>query len=169
MEQVSLKKASADDVQLLHRLKYEAFLPLYNVYKDDETNPVKESIDNLLPKLTAKDSDYYIVEAGSTPVGGVRAVSSREGDMSICRISPLFITPEYQNRGIAQQAMRTLMSMYEPDLWTLSTIKQEAGNCHLYEKLGFHPTGQELIINERMTIIYYELAADKPKDDAARN
>ena len=160
MGKVTLVKAGADDAELLHRLKYEAFLPLYNVYKDDETNPVKETIDDLLPKLTANGSDYYIIEADGTPVGGVRAVSSREGERAVCRISPLFIIPKYQNRGIAQRAMRILFDMYQPDLWTLSTIKQEAGNCHLYEKLGFAPTGQELVINERMTIVFYELAIE---------
>lgn len=161
MGTVSLIKAAADDAPLLHRMKYEAFLPLYNVYKDDETSPVKESIDDLLPKIEAEGSDYYIIKEGSKPVGGIRAVNSREGDKHICRISPLYVLPQYQNRGIAQQAIRTLFDIYTPDLWTLSTIKQEAGNCHLYEKLGFVPTGQELEINERMTIIFYELAVSK--------
>lgn len=44
--------------------------------------------------------------------------------------------------------------------WTLGVarriILQEAGNCHLYEKMGYRRTGEEHIVNESMTIVSYE-------------
>ena len=40
--------------------------------------------------------------------------------------------------------------------WRLDTIKQEKGNCHLYEKCGFIRTGGERIVNENMTLVDYE-------------
>lgn len=33
---------------------------------------------------------------------------------------------------------------------------EEKGNCRLYEKLGYRDTGKREIVNERMTLIYYE-------------
>lgn len=30
------------------------------------------------------------------------------------------------------------------------------GNCYLYEKLGYHQTGKTEIINDKMTIVFYE-------------
>ena len=36
---VTLILATEEDAQLLHKLKYEAFLPLYEKYHDDETSP----------------------------------------------------------------------------------------------------------------------------------
>ena len=39
--------------------------------------------------------------------------------------------------------------------WRLDTIKQETGNCHLYEKCGFVRVGDDIVINEKMTLVNY--------------
>lgn len=39
--------------------------------------------------------------------------------------------------------------------WRLDTIKQETGNCHLYEKCGFVRVGEEIVVNEKMTLVHY--------------
>ena len=36
------------------------------------------------------------------------------------------------------------------------TILSEPGNCHLYEKMGYHQTGKVEHINDRMDIVFYE-------------
>jgi len=38
----------------------------------------------------------------------------------------------------------------------LDTILEEAGNCHLYEKIGYMKTGKTEVINEKMTLVFYE-------------
>ena len=45
-----------------------------------------------------------------------------------------------------------------PDIerWFLDTIKEEARNCHLYEKIGYKKTGKSEAVNEKMTLVYYE-------------
>lgn len=40
--------------------------------------------------------------------------------------------------------------------WELDTILQEPKNCHLYEKLGYRQTGKKRVINERLTLVFYE-------------
>ena len=35
-------------------------------------------------------------------------------------------------------------------------IAEEPGNCYLYEKMGYHPTGRLQPVNERLTLIFYE-------------
>lgn len=40
--------------------------------------------------------------------------------------------------------------------WELDTILQEKGNCHLYEKMGYHTTGKTEVINERLMLVFYE-------------
>ena len=81
----------------------------------------------------------------------------RDNDYTILYISPLFILPEYQNQGIGYAAIRKVFEMYpEATTWRLATILQEPANCHLYEKCGFQRTGEETVINEKMTIIGYE-------------
>lgn len=72
-------------------------------------------------------------------------------------ISPVFVIPAFQNHGIAQKAIQKAFALYPQIItWKLDAIKQEAGNCHLYEKCGFVRTGKEHIVNEYMTLVVYE-------------
>ncbi len=46
---------------------------------------------------------------------------------------------------------------YKPENgWILDTILQEAGNCYLYEKIGYKKTGRIDNINKKMDIVHYE-------------
>lgn len=154
-EKVELILAAVDDAELIHRMKYEAFMPLYEKYHDDETTPVNETIDSIISKLNNPDSQYYLIRWQGENVGAVRVARRLKKDVLF--ISPLFILPEYQNRGIGQAVIRQVFDLY-PDAvtWRLDTIKQEEGNCHLYEKCGFVRIGDEHVINESMTLVDYE-------------
>lgn len=69
----------------------------------------------------------------------------------------IFVIPAFQNRGIAQMAIQKAFELYpEAITWKLDTIKQERGNCHLYEKCGFIRVGDEHVVNEEMTLVDYE-------------
>jgi GNAT superfamily N-acetyltransferase len=72
------------------------------------------------------------------------------------RISPLYILPTYQGRGYAQAAMLEAERIHGAHHWQLDTILQEAGNCYLYEKMGYRQTGRLTPIQENMTIVDYE-------------
>lgn len=154
-EKVELILATVDDAELIHRMKREAFLPLYEKYHDDETTPVNETIESIIGKLNNPDSQYYLIRWRGENAGAVRIARRLKKDVLF--ISPLFILPEYQNRGIGQAVIRQVIDLY-PDVvtWRLDTIKQEEGNCHLYEKCGFVRVGDEHIINESMTLVDYE-------------
>ena len=92
-------------------------------------------------RIRQQHTDYYVIERDGEAAGGVRVVK-RDGGR--CRISPLYVLPEYRRQGVAEQAMRQLEEIYPGVIWELNTILQETGNCRLYEK-----------INERMTLVYY--------------
>jgi len=164
-DKINLVRAAREDVELLHRLQVEAFTPLYAKYHDDDTSPAKESEERLLKKIEDVNSDFYIIYYEKEPVGGIR-VSHHRGKIivkSVNWISPVFIIPEYQNRGIAQRVIQRIFELYpETITWRLATIKQELGNCYLYEKCGFTKVGTDKIINDKMTLIYYEKMCVKP-------
>ena len=151
---IELSPATKNDSLLIHDIKYKAFLPLYEKYQDDETNPVKDSLERTIELINQENSDYFIIKYKKVPVGAVRIVSDMP---NVYRISPLFILPEYQNIGIASTALELVFEKYpEVVVWRLATILQESGNCHLYEKLGFTRTSYENIINDKMTLIGYK-------------
>lgn len=158
MAKVDLIRAAIGDAELIHRMKYEAFLPIFEKYRDEETSPVKESIEKVIRQLSSEGSDYYLIRSGSETVGAVRAAFDGLIDgKRTYRISPLFVLPSCQNRGLGFAAVQALFALYpDADVWRLSTIKQEARNCHLYEKCGFVISRPEEIVNERMTIVFYQ-------------
>lgn len=158
MNNIQLILAKSGDEKLIHTMKYNSFLSLYERYRDEETNPVKEPIDKVVAQLKSETTNYYIIHFKSSPVGAVRIVNDGiDNGEQIYRISPLFIIPEYQNKGIGHSVINMILDKYDDaDKWRLSTIKQEKRNCHLYEKCGFRLVGNEQIINDKMTIVYYE-------------
>ena len=82
-------------------------------------------------------------------VGALRVVDA--GNDSPKRISPLFILPQHRGRGYAQAAILEAEKLHGSHSWELGTILQETGNCYLYEKMGYHQTDQQTIINDNMT------------------
>lgn len=155
---VELVQAERTDAERIHQMKYEAFWPLYERYRDDATSPAMEPIDKVVRQLSSPDTDYYLIQCDGEVVGAVRVANDGTVDgRRSHRISPLFILPEFQNRGIGCAALRALFARYpRSDVWRLSTIAQERGNCHLYEKCGFVRVDGETAVNARMTIVYYQ-------------
>lgn len=158
-DKIDLVRATRKDAKLLHRLQVEAFMPLYEKYHDDDLSPAKESEERLLKKIEDTNWDFYIIYDEKVSVGGIR-VSHHRGKAVIENvewISPLFVIPEFQNRGIAQLVIGKVFELCpETMAWRLDTIKQEPGNCHLYEKCGFIKTGADEMVNDWMTFINYE-------------
>ena len=158
MVSIELVRAELKDAELIHSMKYESFLPLYERYRDDGTSPVSEPVGKVIRQLHEERTDYYLIRHEGQTVGAVRIVSDGLVDgRSIYRVSPLFILPAHQNRGLGYAAMNAVFDKYpHADVWRLSTIKQEKGNCHLYEKCGFSISAPEKAVNERMTLVFYQ-------------
>lgn len=151
---IQLVRVGVEEAPLLQSLQQRAFAELLRTYEDVETNPACESVERIAEKLQQPFTYYYLIRQDARIVGGIRVVDQGEGKRK--RISPLFVLPEYQNRGIAQAAIREAEKRHGADGWGLETIAQEAKNCRLYEKVGYHPTGSTKIINSRMTLVFYE-------------
>lgn len=151
---VQLVRASADDTIEIHAMQIEAFAGLLETYQDYDTSPGAESVEKVRARLEQGWTYFYFIIADGEKIGAIRVVDPKNGDAK--RISPLFIQPAYRNRGYAQQAIREAERLHGSENWSLGTIKQEKGNCHLYEKMGYHLSGTETIVNDKMTIIGYE-------------
>ena len=154
-KKIELVKAGIDDLDTILQMQIEAFSKLYAKYQDTETSPATEEYEDILFRFNQPETTYYFIMADNTKVGVIRIVDFKDSK-NRKRISPIFIMPEYRNKGYAQQAIIEVERIHGEHLWKLDTILQEKGNCYLYEKLGYHQTGKTEQINDKMTIVFYE-------------
>lgn len=152
---VELRRAGPEDAEKIYGMQIRAFKPLLDKYRDVNTNPGAEPFEKILGRLKQEQTHFYIIYYENSAAGAVRIIMQENGDR--CRISPLFVLPEYQNRGIAQQVFKIIEERYRPkNGWELDTILEERRNCHLYEKMGYKKTGEYRKVNDKMTLVYYE-------------
>lgn len=152
---VELMPFQPKDIDTVFAIQQAAYAPLYEKYQDHNTSPYAESKETVLRKYTAPNTVGYLFVQEGIAVGTVRVHFSPE--KSTARISALGVLPQYQGQGIAQKALMGIERLHKDvKSWTLDTILQEAGNCHLYEKLGYRRLPKTEELQENMTIVFYE-------------
>jgi GNAT superfamily N-acetyltransferase len=152
---INLEKATIENANEIHQMQLKSFKELLDKYQDYDINPGSEPIDKITARINQKETDYYIIKYNNISVGAIRIINLDNGKLN--RISPIFILPEFQNKGIAQNVFKIIEEKYKPENgWILDTILQEKGNCYLYEKIGYVKTGKIEKINEKMDIVHYK-------------
>ncbi|ALQ68298.1 N-acetyltransferase [Bacillus thuringiensis serovar finitimus] len=147
---ITLEKATENDAAVLFQMQIDSFSPLLNKYKDYETNPANESIEKTILRINNLSSNYY-----SSLVGAI-CISQKEIPFKFW-ISPMFIHPNYQGKGIAQKVLILIEEMFpEARSFELTTILEEERNCFLYEKMGYKRTEVIKKLNDKTTLIYYK-------------
>ena len=150
---ITLKKAAVEDAPLLYEMQIKAFKPLLEKYQDFNTNPGAEIIERTIHRLKEQNSHYYFILLADIRIGAIRVLDN--GDL--CRLKQIYILPEYQGYGYAQQAILLVEMLHKNARnWELDTIKQESKLCHLYEKMGYKQTGKEERVKDGMTIVFYK-------------
>ena len=150
---IDLIRASLKDTKEIWEMQVKSFGELLDKYQDFETNPASEPISNIEIRLKQNFTFFYFICIDNKKVGAIRIIDHKEENK---RISPIFILPKYRNKGIAQSVIKICEEIHGNNNWELSTILQEKGNCYLYEKLGYRPTGKTQVINDKLALIFYE-------------
>lgn len=158
--EVKLSRAKIDDAAELHAMQVAAFRELLEKYQDFDTSPANESVEKVEARLRQDYTYFYFICIGTQKAGAVRVIDHKEFGINK-RISPIFILPQFQGRGIAQKAIRLCEEIHGNENWELDTILQEPQNCHLYEKMGYRRTGKTEVINEKLTLVFYEKKGDR--------
>lgn len=153
--EVILSRVKIGDAKELHAMQVEAFRELLEKYQDFETSPANEGVEKVEERLRQDFTFYYFICIGQQKVGAIRIIDKKENGKNK-RISPIFVLPKFQGKGIAQSAIRLCEKMHGNGNWELDTILQEPKNCYLYEKMGYRQTGKTTVINERLTLMFYE-------------
>ncbi|SFK02323.1 MULTISPECIES: GNAT family N-acetyltransferase [unclassified Bacillus (in: firmicutes)] len=152
---VTLEKAAVSDAELIYAMQVETFLPLLETYQDYNTNPANEKFDRVITRIHNPYGGFYKIMYNKAVVGAV-CVVWKEGTTKFW-ISPMFILPKYQGKGIAQKVILLLEEMFpQATSWELATILEEKRNCYLYEKMGFVQTGVSKRLNDCTTLVYYQ-------------
>ncbi len=153
--EIKLLRANINDAKELHTMQIKSFKELLDKYQDFDINPGNESIEKIEMRLKQDFTYFYFICFDLQKVGAIRIVNKKEIGKKK-RISPLFILPEFRGQGIAQKAILLCEEIHGKEEWELETILQEPKNCHLYEKIGYKKTGKTKIINEKLTLVFYE-------------
>lgn len=151
---VELVRASMEDAETIWRMQRIAFAELLERYQDFDTNPGNEPLEKVQWRFSFPTTYFYFIQVDGVNAGAIRIIDHH--DDSPKKISPLFVLPQFQGKGIAQAAIREAERIHGSDNWCLDTILQEKGNCHLYEKMGYRQTGETRVINDRMTLVLYK-------------
>ncbi|WP_369900155.1 GNAT family N-acetyltransferase [Bacillus manliponensis] len=151
---IRLIKATESDATAIFDMQKIAFLPLLETYKDYDTNPANEQIDRVISRIHRPNGGFYKIIFDDLLVGaiGIYAVEKTQ-----FWISPMFILPHYQGKGIAQKAICLAEEIFpEATSWELKTLLEEKRNCYLYEKMGYEQIGERTKLNEDATLVHYE-------------
>ena len=151
---VELVRASMEDAETIWRMQRIAFAELLERYQDFDTNPGNEPLEKVQWRFSFPATYFYFIQVDGVNAGAIRIIAHH--DDSPKKISPLFVLPQFQGKGIAQAAIREAERIHGSDNWCLDTILQEKGNCHLYEKMGYRQTGETRVINDRLTLVLYK-------------
>ena len=153
--EITVSRFRECDIDTVFEIQRAAYRPPYEKYRDDGTNPYRETKETVFRKYTGAGTVGYLFYLDGTAVGAIRVRIDEENKSG--RVSALCVLPEYQGRGIAQTALREIERLHpELEKWFLDTILEEPGSCHLYEKLGYRRTGKTETIKENMTLVFYE-------------
>lgn len=164
IDQIYFDPVRDDELEQLHAMQVESFLPLYEIYHD-EGSPAIEPIERIQRRAAVPNRKYYFICVAGARVGVINIGNNDPNEHEVSFISPIFILPRYQNRGYGYAAIQKAFAMHpEVKTWKLDTIKEEPRNCHLYEKCGFVRTGEEHVVNDKMTLVFYERHEEKKQD-----
>ena len=152
---IKLVRATMNDAEKLWQMQVEAFKGLLNKYQDYGTNPASETLNRTVERLSMPETYFYFIEYEGKFAGAIRVVDKND-DVTPKRISPLWVMPDFRGKGIAQVAITLAEDIHGNNNWELSTIKEEKGNCYLYEKMGYRLTGESEEINDKMNIVFYK-------------
>ena len=107
---IQLVRVDINEANDLWEMQVASFLDLYEKYQDTDTSPATESVDKILMRLNQPFTYYYFIKVDDTKVGAIRVVDKCE-EGKAKRISPIFIMPEYRNKGLKTRFFDTHRQM----------------------------------------------------------
>ena len=158
---ISIRATQAIEAEELSRIQKEAFLPLYKKYHDNG-NPYLRGAEDILCRLN-KNNRYFTICCDGKTVGGIfyRCVGKRSpteilkcGEYYLARV---YISPEYQNRGIARKAILLCENEFiDAKAFYVDFPEDMEKNRRCYEAVGFRDTGERIRVEGAPVLAVYK-------------
>jgi ribosomal protein S18 acetylase RimI-like enzyme len=129
---IKFERATLEDVEVLINIRNQCFYLDYVKYGEcPGYNLSKESMANTI----LKNIGYKIVYNNEI-VGNISISNNSD---SIYHIGCLCVLPDYENKGIGQEAIRFIESQFpNVAVWTLDTPADKERNIYFYKKAGYN-------------------------------
>lgn len=133
---VSLSKAAVSDTELLKSISVQAFTDDYEQF--GTFPPGIESFE--WHKTEIEKGHCYKIMYDDEVAGGIYVIPSPDSEIEV---KYLFISEEFQNKGIGSKIMDLIEKAYKDfKIWNLFTPSFSYRNHHFYEKLGYVKIGE---------------------------
>lgn len=145
-----IERATQDDAQNILSLQKIAYLSEADIYDDRTIAPLHQTLGETLGEF--EHSVVLKATVQDTIVGSVRG----RFDSGTCFVGKLIVHPDYQNKGIGTQLMRSIEATFDcAQRYELFTGHRSSKNLHLYHKLGYRSFRQERL-SDKVTLVYLE-------------
>jgi GNAT superfamily N-acetyltransferase len=131
-----MELVTLDDAKVMQKVQKASFKKYIDKYGHFEDNPYDMSISRMRFNIGYRLGKYYKIIENDVIIGGIFGFLLDEEDSM--KIAQFYILPEYQHKGIGQEALAFFISSQpQINVWVADTIYQEQDNMNFYQKNGF--------------------------------
>ena len=159
---ISVRKTLAEDVKILWEIQTNAFMPLYERYKD-QGNPALRDETDISRRLGSEYFSCFTILLDGEIVGGLwyKVKGSCVGEETLgdgkYYLQRVFIAPDMQSKGIAQRAILESEAYFEDAKTFLVDFPEDLKkNRRCYEKAGYRDTGKRVYVQEGLVLACFE-------------
>ncbi|MGO1989726.1 GNAT family N-acetyltransferase [Mammaliicoccus vitulinus] len=146
---ITLKNSSLNDSEIILNLQKQCFKDDYMLYKDDETSPYCENIDDI--ELGIIHNHHFTIVSQDKIVGVIEIKETKDR----YHLYKLFVQEKLQGKGIGKNIVKKIFNILSKEkYWTVYTPHKNFKNHYFYESLGFKKYG-EARVNEDLNLFKY--------------
>lgn len=131
------------------KLQKRCFKDDYKIYKDDETSPHCETIDDI--EFGIIHNHHFTILSQDNIVGAIEVKESSHR----YHLYKLFVDEKQQGKGIGKNIVNQIFNILSKEKnWTVYTPYKNFKNHYFYESLGFRKYG-EAKVSETLKLFKY--------------
>ena len=136
-----IERATRADLGAILALQRLAFAPEAERYPEAHARGDLAPLTQTLEDLEGQAEQQLLLK-GTLDGLLVASVRGHIDEAGIAHIGRLIVHPQHQRHGYGAALMHAIEAALDAHTFTLFTDSQNAGNLHLYARLGYAPTGQ---------------------------